>query len=65
MAREIIYVNKPLRYKGVTVYQTDWGITGLKVRVRPVAEVPELGVTAKPGMCCLLMPRPVPLVEGS
>jgi len=26
-----IYVNEPLRYKGITFYQTDWGITSLNL----------------------------------
>lgn len=29
--RETIYVNKPLRYRGITLYQTDWGIAGVRV----------------------------------
>ena len=28
--RETIYVNHPLRYKGLTFYQTDWTILGLR-----------------------------------
>ncbi len=28
-----IYVNQPLRYQGVTFYQTDWGIAGVKVKI--------------------------------
>nr|YP_010336912.1 c-type cytochrome biogenensis protein [Madagascaria erythrocladioides]QUE28948.1 Ccs1 [Madagascaria erythrocladioides]UNJ16497.1 c-type cytochrome biogenensis protein [Madagascaria erythrocladioides] len=28
--KQTIYVNKPLRYKGLFIYQTDWNITGLK-----------------------------------
>jgi cytochrome c biogenesis protein len=28
-----IHVNQPLRYDGVTFYQADWGIAGLRVRV--------------------------------
>nr|QUE28011.1 Ccs1 [Sahlingia subintegra] len=30
---ETIYVNKPLHYSGVSIYQTDWNITGLKLSV--------------------------------
>jgi cytochrome c biogenesis protein len=26
-------VNKPLIYKGITLYQTDWGITGIRLKV--------------------------------
>ena len=37
-----ISVNHPLRYDGVTFYQTDWGIAGIKIRVNnsPVLQVP-------------------------
>jgi cytochrome c biogenesis protein len=37
-----IRVNKPLKYRGVTFYQTDWAIAGVKVRVNqsPVLELP-------------------------
>ncbi len=30
---KIIHVNQPLRYDGVTFYQADWGIAGVKVRI--------------------------------
>lgn len=40
--REKIYVNKPLRYRGVTFYQTDWGIAGIRFRLNnsPVLKLP-------------------------
>lgn len=28
-----IYVNEPLRYKGIVFYQTDWGILGLNLQI--------------------------------
>ncbi|MGB3533975.1 MAG: cytochrome c biogenesis protein [Microcoleaceae cyanobacterium] len=31
--RKTIHVNEPLRYDGVTFYQADWGIAGIRVRV--------------------------------
>ena len=31
--RKTIFVNQPLRYDGVTLYQTSWGIAGVKVQV--------------------------------
>ncbi len=39
---DTIYVNHPLRHKGVTLYQTDWGIAAVKVRVNksPVFQLP-------------------------
>ncbi|HEY9808771.1 MAG TPA: cytochrome c biogenesis protein [Halomicronema sp.] len=40
--RQTIYVNKPLRYKGVTMYQTDWGISAIKVQINnsPIFQLP-------------------------
>ncbi|HAZ45648.1 MAG TPA: cytochrome C biogenesis protein CcsB [Cyanobacteria bacterium UBA11371] len=40
--REKIYVNKPLRYRGVTFYQTDWAIAGVRFRLNnsPVLKLP-------------------------
>jgi cytochrome c biogenesis protein len=40
--RKTIHVNQPLKHKGVTVYQTDWAIAGVKVRVNksPVFRLP-------------------------
>ena len=29
--RKTISVNDPLRYKGITIYQTDWGFSALQV----------------------------------
>jgi cytochrome c biogenesis protein len=39
---ETIYVNKPLIYKGVTFYQTDWGISAVKVKINnsPIFQLP-------------------------
>ncbi|MEM8781104.1 MAG: cytochrome c biogenesis protein, partial [Cyanobacteria bacterium P01_G01_bin.49] len=40
--RKTIYVNEPLRYKGVTFYQTNWGIAGVKAQVNnsPILQLP-------------------------
>ncbi len=40
--RKTIYVNSPLRYRGVTFYQTDWGISGIRVRINnsPILQLP-------------------------
>jgi cytochrome c biogenesis protein len=37
-----IFVNQPLRYRGVTFYQTDWGIAAVRVQVNrsPVFQIP-------------------------
>nr|QUE28396.1 Ccs1 [Porphyrostromium boryanum] len=31
--QDTIYVNKPLKYKDISIYQTDWNITGIKLCV--------------------------------
>ncbi|MDJ0701826.1 MAG: cytochrome c biogenesis protein [Leptolyngbyaceae cyanobacterium MO_188.B28] len=40
--RKTIWVNEPLRYKGVTLYQADWAIAAVKVRINksPVLQFP-------------------------
>lgn len=40
--RQTIYVNKPLRYKGTVLYQTDWSIAGVRVKVNnsPIFQLP-------------------------
>jgi cytochrome c biogenesis protein len=40
--QKTIHVNEPLRYRGVTLYQADWGIAAVRVRLNnsPVLEVP-------------------------
>jgi cytochrome c biogenesis protein len=40
--RKTIFVNEPLRYKGVTLYQTDWGVASVRIRVNksPVLQLP-------------------------
>lgn len=44
--QETIYVNKPLRYKGISIYQTDWNITGIQLlvdnRVMQLSAIPNL-----------------------
>ncbi|MFM2302896.1 MAG: hypothetical protein RLZZ135_299 [Cyanobacteriota bacterium] len=40
--RQTIHVNKPLKYQGVYYYQTDWSISGVKVRLNnsPIFKLP-------------------------
>lgn len=40
--RKTIFVNSPLRYHGITFYQTDWGISSVRVRVNnsPIFQLP-------------------------
>jgi cytochrome c biogenesis protein len=37
-----IFVNQPLRYHGVTFYQTDWGLSAVRVRINnsPIFQLP-------------------------
>jgi cytochrome c biogenesis protein len=40
--RQTIHVNKPLRHKGVTLYQADWAIAAIRVRINnsPFLQLP-------------------------
>ena len=40
--RKTIHVNEPLRYRGVTFYQTDWGIAAIRVQLNksPIFQLP-------------------------
>jgi cytochrome c biogenesis protein len=40
--RQTIHVNKPLRHKGVTLYQADWAVAAIRFRVNqsPVLQLP-------------------------
>lgn len=42
LKHKTIYVNEPLRYHGVTFYQTNWGIAGVQAQVNnsPVFQLP-------------------------
>lgn len=42
VTRKTIHVNEPLRYKGVTLYQADWAIAAVRVRLNnsPIFELP-------------------------
>lgn len=44
LKRETIYVNHPLKYQGLTFYQTDWDVLGLRVKLadNQVYQVPVL-----------------------
>lgn len=46
LKQETIYVNKPLRYNELSIYQTDWNITGLKISVNE--RQLQLGATPNP-----------------
>ncbi len=40
--KKVIHVNEPLRYKGVTLYQTDWSISAIRIKLNksPVLQLP-------------------------
>jgi cytochrome c biogenesis protein len=40
--KKTIHVNQPLRYQGVTFYQTDWGIAAVRVQINnsPIFQIP-------------------------
>jgi cytochrome c biogenesis protein len=40
--KQTIYVNKPLRYRGLTFYQTDWGIAAVQFQLNksPIFQIP-------------------------
>lgn len=40
--RKTIFVNEPLRYQGITFYQTSWNISGIKVQLNnsPIFQLP-------------------------
>ncbi|MGK7953297.1 MAG: cytochrome c biogenesis protein [Xenococcaceae cyanobacterium] len=42
LKRKTIYVNEPLRFQGVTLYQTNWGISAVKVQLNnsPIFQLP-------------------------
>lgn len=49
LKRKTIHVNEPLRYQGVTLYQADWGIAAVRVRLNdsPVLELPMKQIEAE------------------
>lgn len=49
--RKTIHVNEPLRYHGVTMYQADWAIAAVKVRLNnsPVLQLPMAKLDATGG----------------
>ncbi|MCX7592795.1 MAG: cytochrome c biogenesis protein [Fischerella sp.] len=65
---KIIFVNQPLRYQGLTFYQTDWGIAAVKVRVNnsPVFQLPmaQLNTNGKGRIWGTWIPTKTDLSEG-
>ncbi|NMG22781.1 cytochrome c biogenesis protein [Brasilonema bromeliae] len=66
--RKTIFVNSPLRYRGVTFYQTDWGISAVRVRVNksPIFQLPmaQLNTNGKGRIWGTWIPTKPDLSEG-
>ncbi len=52
VSTKTVSVNQPLRFGGVTAYQTDWSMSGLQLQVEGSAGLPE-GVTFQLPMASL------------
>ncbi|MEB3181498.1 MAG: cytochrome c biogenesis protein [Nostocaceae cyanobacterium] len=63
-----IFVNQPLRYKGVTFYQTDWGIAAIRIRLNnsPIFQLPmaQLDTSGKGRIWGTWIPTKPDLSEG-
>ncbi len=66
--RKTIHVNEPLRYRGVTLYQANWAIAGIQVRLNdsPVFQLPmaELDTGGKGQLWGTWMPTKPDLSDG-
>ncbi|WP_373479764.1 cytochrome c biogenesis protein [Geminocystis sp.] len=47
LERKTIFVNQPLRYNGITFYQTNWSISGVKIQLNnsPIFQLPMAELT--------------------
>ena len=67
--KQTIYVNKPLRYRGVTFYQTDWGIAAVQVQLNksPIFQIPmaQLDTQGKGRIWGTWVPTKPDLSEGA
>lgn len=45
ISRKTISVNNPLMFKGLTMYQTDWGITGIRIKISKKNSIIQLPVS--------------------
>jgi cytochrome c biogenesis protein len=66
--RQTIYVNKPLKYRGVYYYQTDWSISGVKIQLNnsPIFKLPmaQIGKGAQNRIWGTWIPTKPDLSEG-
>lgn len=68
LERKKIYVNSPLRYRGVTFYQTNWGIAAVRVKINnsPILQLPmaELDTNGKGRLWGTWIPTKTDLSEA-
>ncbi len=68
LEHQVIHVNKPLRYDGITFYQTDWGISGVQVQINnsPIFQLPmaQLNTQGKGRLWGTWIPTKPDLSEG-
>jgi cytochrome c biogenesis protein len=66
LKRETIYVNHPLRYKGLTFYQTDWEIIGLRFQAfnSEIYQIPIFKPTKNIWLSWLPTNSPIPQQSG-
>jgi len=66
LKRETIYVNHPLRYKGLTFYQTDWEIIGLRFQAlnSEIYQIPIFKPTKNIWLSWLPTSSPIPQQSG-
>ncbi|MDJ0735995.1 MAG: cytochrome c biogenesis protein [Nostocaceae cyanobacterium] len=66
--RQTIHVNQPLRYHGVTFYQTSWGISAVRVQLNnsPIFQLPmaQLDTNGKGSLWGTWIPTKPDLTEG-
>lgn len=66
--RKTIFVNEPLRYRGVTFYQTDWGIAAIRIQINksPILQLPmaPLNTNGKGRLWGTWIPTKTDLSEG-
>lgn len=68
LKRKTIYVNQPLRYRGITFYQTDWSLAAIRIQINksPILQLPmaELDTGGKGRLWGTWIPTKPDLSEG-
>jgi len=64
--RKTIYVNEPLKFRGVTLYQADWAIAAVRVKVNnsPILQLPMARLDAQGPIWGTWIPTKPDLSEG-